>query len=119
VFERLWDRMERERADKASEKPADDGKPRGLDLLPQSYLITVEDKRGKVSMVPLHRALMGLPNVRDANLVSYANGVPIVSVQSLGELDYDQLVAAVSEAMARQCEIIPQENNKLYLRLAA
>jgi hypothetical protein len=120
VFERLWDRMERERANKGSEKPAAKSKePRGLDLLPQSYLITVEDRRGKVNMVPLHRALLSLPNVRDANLVSYANGVPIVSVQSQGELSYDELVAAVSEAMARECEIIPQDNNKLYLRLAA
>jgi len=117
VFERLWDRMERERNEKLAPSPAEE--KRGLDLLPQSYLITVEDRRGKVNMVPLHRALLSLPGVRDASLVSYANGVPIVSIQSEGEVDLEQLANAVSKAMARQCEVIPQDNNKLYLRLAS
>ena len=120
TFDRLWDRIERDRQEK-EEEPAPtalSGRP-GLDRLPQQYLMTVEDREGKVDLTPLHRALAGLPGADEISLVSYSNGVPVVSLRVEGELDLDQLSAAVSTAMDRECEVIPQDTGKLYLRMKA
>jgi hypothetical protein len=120
AFDRLWDRIERERM----ERQAEDGENaprvrRGLDLLPQQYLMTVEDREGSVDLVPLHRALLGVDGVEEVSLISYANGVPVISVRATGELDLDQLGQSVVVVMDRECEVIPQDNGKVYLRLRA
>ncbi len=120
TFDRLWDRIERERMEKQEETaPTALSGRRGLDRLPQQYLMTVEDREGKVDLTPLHRALAGLPGADEISLVSYSNGVPVVSLRVEGELDLDQLSAAVSTAMDRECEVIPQDTGKLYLRMKA
>ena len=120
AFDRLWDRIESEQESKDEEPPAEPAEERrGLDLLPQRYLITVEDREGSVDLVPLHRALIGVEGVEEVSLVSYANGVPVISLQVEGELDLKQLDSAVGKAMDRQCEVIPQDNGKLYLRMQA
>ena len=120
AFDRLWDRIESEQESKDEEPPAEPAEERrGLDLLPQRYLITVEDRDGSVDLVPLHRALMGVEGVVEISLVSYANGVPVISLQAEGELDLEQLDSVVGKAMDRQCEVIPQDNGKLYLRMQA
>ncbi len=118
TFERLWDRIEHEKLEKQSESAQEPGtERRGLDLLPHQYLMTVEDRESKVDLVPLHRALLGLVPVENIALVSFANGVPVISMRSEGELDLDQLGEAVSVAMDRQCEVISQDSGRLYLRL--
>ena len=120
AFDRLWDRIESEQESKDEELPAEPTEERrGLALLPQRYLITVEDREGSVDLVPLHRALMGMEGVEEVSLVSYANGVPVISLLAEGDLDLEQLDSAVGRAMDRQCEVIPQENGKLYLRMQA
>ena len=120
AFDRLWDRIESEQESKDEEPPAEPAEERrGLDLLPQRYLITVEDREGSVDLVPLHRALVGVEGVEEVSLVSYANGVAVISLQVEGELDLKQLDSAVGKAMDRQCEVIPQDNGKLYLRMQA
>lgn len=120
AFDRLWDRIESEQESKDEEPPAEPAEERrGLDLLPKRYLITVEDRDGSVDLVPLHRALMGVDGVEEISLVSYANGVPVISLQAEGELDLEQLDSVVGKAMDRQCEVIPQDNGKLYLRMQA
>lgn len=120
AFDRLWDRIESERETKPEDTaPESVEKRRGLALLPQQYLMTVEDQEGEVDLVPLHRALRGLEAVQEISLVSYANGVPVISLRTEGELDLVRLDDAVSEAMDRQCEVIPQDNGKLYLRMKA
>ncbi len=92
--------------DVPSAQPAPGEAPRrGLDLLPRTYRITVEDKRRGVDLVPLHRALLSLEGVRDMSLLSYTNGVAIVSVETAGPLDEEQLGATVSRAMARQAVV--------------
>jgi len=92
--------------DVPSAQPAPGEAPRrGLDLLPRTYRITVEDKRRGVDLVPLHRALLSLEGVRDMSLLSYTNGVAIVSVETAGPLDERQLGATVSRAMARQAVV--------------
>ena len=118
TFERLWDRIERERMEKEpAEAAGGTEQVRGLGLLPQQYLMTVEDRESRVDLVPLNRALLNAAVMDDVSLVSYANGVPVISVRVHGELDLDKLQKAVATAMDRDCEVIPQENNKLFLRL--
>ena len=120
AFDRLWDRIESEQEPEGGEPSGEPSKGRrGLDLLPQHYLITVEDRDGSVDLVPLHRALMSVEGVGEISLVSYANGVPVISLQAEGELDLEQLDSVVARAMDRQCEVIPQDNGKLYLRMRA
>ena len=118
VFDRLLDRIDIEKSATQEEKPSEpSSKASGLDLLPQQYLMTVEDREGNVDLVPLHRALLALASLEEANLVSYANGVPVVSLRVKGELDLEQLGSVVSTAMDRECEVIPQDNRRLYLRM--
>ncbi|MDZ4278348.1 MAG: hypothetical protein U1B78_04335 [Dehalococcoidia bacterium] len=118
-FERLWERIEHERLEKQQEAPDAAPKRRGLDALPQQYLVTVEDKEHEVDLVPLHRAFLNVAGMDEVSLVSFANGVPVISLRVEGELDFDRLSEAVGTTMGRQCEAIPQENNRLHLRLKA
>lgn len=118
TFERLWDRIERERMEKEPGEAVVQSEPlRGLDLLPQQYLMTVEDRESRVDLVPLHRALLSIAGMDDVSLVTYANGVPVISIRVHGELDLEKLQDAVAMGMDRECEVIPQENNKLFIRL--
>ena len=114
-FERLWDRLEQERLEK--QQPAEESEVRGLDLLPRQYLMTVEDRERAIDLVPLHRALQKVKGVQEVTLISFANGVPVVSVRTDRELDLEMLEGSVVTAMARQCEVIPQNNGKIFLRL--
>lgn len=117
-FERLWDRIEAERLDQQSEGLADgSAELRGLDLLPQQYLVTVEDRESAVALAPLHRALSAVADMDDVSLLSFANGVPVISIRIQGKLDLERLRKAVSVAMDRDCEMIPQDNGRLHLRL--
>ena len=120
AFDRLLERVDREKKERQAEaapKPAAERK--GLDLLPRQYLATVEDREGRVDLVPLHRAILGLSGIEDVSLVSYTNGVPVISLRVVGELDMEQLSTAIAMAMDRECELIPQENDKIYVRLKA
>ncbi len=114
-FERLWERLEQERIEK--QQPPEEAERRGLDLLPRQYLMTVEDRERAVDLIPLHRALQSLTGVQEVSLVSFANGVPVVALRTDRELDLDRMRASVEAAMDRQCEVIPQDNGRTYLRL--
>jgi hypothetical protein len=72
---------------------------------PRQYRITVEDKRRGVDLVPLHRAMQSIDNVKDMSLLSYNNGVAIVAVESIGAVDSEVLRAAVARAMSRETNI--------------
>ena len=72
------------------------------DRIPRQYRITVEDKRRGVDLVPLHRAMQGLDNVKDMSLLSYSNGVAMVLIESVGPLDPEVLRLAVGRAMSRE-----------------
>ena len=116
-FERLWERLEQERAEKQQPAATDQAEARGLDLLPRQYLMTVEDRERAVDLIPLHRALQALTGLQEVSLVSFANGVPVVSLRSDREVDLDKMRASVETAMDRECEVIPQDNGRVYLRL--
>jgi hypothetical protein len=119
TFERLWERIELERRERDPQSGEAGHDRKGLELLPQDYMMTVEDREGKVDLIPLHRALLGMVPVESISLLSFANGVPVISLRSEGELDLDRLGSAVGAAMDRQCEVIPQDNGRVYLRLRA
>lgn len=115
-FERLWERVERERLER-QQQVIEEPERRGLDLLPRHYLMTVEDRERRVDLVPLHRALQSLPGIEEVTLVSFANGVPVVAVRTDRDLDTDRLRTAVAAAMDRHCEVIRQDNGRVFLRL--
>lgn len=125
AFERVWSRLEAERLGKQGDVPPPpkealdpvDKVSSKLLNLPGQFLLTIEDRESRVDLVPLHRALIRLPGVEDVSLASFANGVPVIAVRVAGELDHEQLSKAVGMAMDRECEVIPHENGKLFLRL--
>ncbi len=118
-FERLWERMEHERVERQRQEAAGEPERRGLDLLPQLYLVTVEDRERRVDLVPLHRALLGVPGIEEITLVSFANGVPVVSLRAKHEIDLEQLRNAVQSTLKKDCELIPQDSGRVYLRLTS
>jgi hypothetical protein len=91
---------------------------RGLDLLPRTYRITVEDKRRGVDLVPLHRALLSMEGVKDMSLLSYNNGVAIVALETTGDLDTDGLGAFVSRAMSRAAKVEQHNEHTFVVKLA-
>lgn len=91
---------------------------RGLDLLPRTYRITVEDKRRGVDLVPLHRALLSMDGVRDMSLLSYNNGVAIVALETTGDLDSDELGKFVSRAMSRPARVEQHNEHTFVVKLA-
>lgn len=91
---------------------------RGLDLLPRTYRVTVEDKRRGVDLVPLHRAMLGIDGVRDMSLLSYNNGVAIVALETTAELDPELLRGSVSRAMARDARVEVHNENTMVVKLS-
>ncbi len=119
-FEGVWERLERERKERSDGDIEDLGEVRGLEHLPQTYRITVEDRDGTpVDLVPIHRALLTFAPADSISLVNFAGGVPIVSIRMEGELDLERLAATIGAATARYCEVIPQDKGKLFLRLSS
>lgn len=90
---------------------------RGFDLLPRNYRITVEDKRGGVDLVPLHRAMLSMDGVRDMSLLSYNNGVAIVALETTDELDPELLRSAVSRAMSCEARVEVHNENTMVVKL--
>lgn len=97
-------------------------RPAALDLLPQSYTITVEDRReddrrSRVDLAPLHRALMEMKGVRDLRLVSYAHGVATIALEVQGEIDASELQSAIAEAMQRECIVVARDSQRIHVRM--
>ncbi|HET6614339.1 MAG TPA: hypothetical protein VFH62_00510 [Dehalococcoidia bacterium] len=91
---------------------------RGLDLLPRTYRITVEDKRRGVDLVPLHRALLSMDGVKDMSLLSYNNGVAIVALETTNDLIPDDLGHVVSRAMSRGAKVEQHNEHTFVVKLA-
>jgi len=91
---------------------------RGLDLLPRTYRVTVEDKRRGVDLVPLHRALLSMDGVRDMSLLSYNNGVAIVALDMTADLDADDLGKFVARAMSRAARVEQHNEHTFVVKLA-
>jgi hypothetical protein len=91
---------------------------RGLDLLPRTYRITVEDKRRGVDLVPLHRALLSMDGVKDMSLLSYNNGVAIVALETTNDIVPDVLAQFVSRAMSREARVEVHNETTMVVKLA-
>jgi hypothetical protein len=91
---------------------------RGLDLLPRTYRITVEDKRRGVDLVPLHRALLSMDGVKDMSLLSYNNGVAIVALETVNDIESDVLGQFVSRAMSRDAKVEVHNEHTMVVKLA-
>jgi translation initiation factor 2 gamma subunit (eIF-2gamma) len=111
--------MEHERGERQRQEAAGEPERRGLELLPQLYLVTVEDRERRVDLVPLHRALQAVAGIDEITLVSFANGIPVVSLRARHEIDMEQLRNAVQSTLKKDCELIPQDNGRVYLRLTS
>jgi hypothetical protein len=90
---------------------------RGFDLLPRNYRITVEDRRGGVDLVPLHRAMLGIEGVRDMSLLSYNNGVAIVALETTDELDPEAMRLSVVRAMQCDARVEVHNENTMVVKL--
>ena len=118
-FERVWERLNQEREERSEEGAESTAGPRGLGNLPTVYRMTIEDRDGTpVDLVALHRALMAFAPADDISLTGYAKGTATVGLRTEGDLDLDRLASVIGTAMARQCEVIPQDQGKLFLRLS-
>ncbi len=89
-----------------------------IELLPRTYRITVEDKRRSVDLVPLHRSLRAMDGVRDMSLLSYNNGIAIVSLESVREIDPKDLEESVSHAMSRGARVEVHNEHTMVVKLA-
>jgi translation initiation factor 2 gamma subunit (eIF-2gamma) len=79
----------------------------------------VEDREHRVDLVPLHRALQAVEGIDEITLVSFANGVPVVSLRAKHEIDLEQLRTAVESTLRKSCEVIPQDTGRVFLRLTS
>ena len=127
-FQRVWQRLESERKEPHAPRAEQDdlskpsgasepSEPRSLNLLPKEYLMTIEDRDVRVDLTTLQRGLLALAPMENIKLVTYAKGVPVISLRIDGELDVERLSEAVGNATGRLCEVIPQDGTKLFLRL--
>jgi hypothetical protein len=90
---------------------------RGLELLPRTYRITVEDKRRGVDLVPLHRAMLGIDGVRDMSLLSYSNGTAIVALETEDALEPEDVRLSMQNAMQRDARIEVHNENTMVVKL--
>jgi hypothetical protein len=70
-----------------------------------------------VDLVPLHRALLGMDGVRDMSLLSYNNGIAIVSLETVQDLPPVDLEGAVSRAMARPARVGVHNEHTMVVKL--
>lgn len=118
-FDRVWERLNREREERSEEDAESTPEPRGIGGLLKEYRMTIEDRDGTpVDLVALHRALMAFAAADDISLLGYANGTAVVGLRTKGDLDLDRLASVIGTAATRQCEVIPQDQGKLFLRLS-
>jgi hypothetical protein len=90
---------------------------RGLDLLPRTYRITVEDKRRGVDLVPLHRAMLGIEGARDMSLLNYTNGTAIVALETEDVLDPESVRLAMQNAMKRDASVEVHNESTMVVKL--
>jgi hypothetical protein len=84
---------------------------------PYAYKVTIEDRKGPVELLPLHRALTAIPSVRNVFLLNYVNGVASLSLETMEELQPPDLENAVKKVMKRSCSVVPHESNVILIQV--
>jgi len=59
-----------------------------------------------------------MDGVRDMSLLSYSNGVAIVSLDTVDQLDPDALCSAISRAMSRPARVEVHNESTMVVKLA-
>ena len=84
---------------------------------PYAYRVTIEDRKGPVELVMLHRALTSRPSVRNLSLLNYVSGVASLSLESTDEIEPPELENAVKKIMKRSCSVVPHESNVILIQV--
>jgi hypothetical protein len=82
-----------------------------------SYRVTVEDRKGPVDLIQLHRALGTVQSVRNLSLLNYVGGVASLSLETMEEVQPAELENAVKKVMKRDCSVVPHESNVMLLQM--
>jgi len=84
---------------------------------PYGYRVTIEDRKGPVELMQLHRALTGIESVRNVSLLNYVNGVASLSIEATDEVQPQELENAVKKTMKRSCSVVPHESNVILIQV--
>ena len=79
---------------------------------------TIPVKRRPQNRVPLHRSLLAMEGVRDMSLLSYNNGIAIVALETMSDIDPQVLESIVSRAMSRPARVEQHNEYTLVVKLA-
>ncbi len=82
-----------------------------------AYKVTIEDRKGPVELVQLHRALGTIASVRNQSLLNYAGGVASLQLETMDEIQPSDLEAAVKKAMRRECSVVRHESNVMLVQI--
>ena len=84
---------------------------------PFAYRVTIEDRKGPVELMQLHRAFTGITSVRNVSLLNYVNGIASLSIEASDEIDPLELENAVKKTMKRTCSVVPHESNVILIQV--
>ncbi len=82
-----------------------------------AYRVTIEDRQGPVQLVQLHRALAGLPAVRNLLLLNYVGGVASLSLEAMEEIQPSELENVVKKVLKRNCSVVLHESNVMLVQM--
>ena len=84
---------------------------------PYAYKVTIEDRKGPIELLQLHRALASIPSVRNLSLLNYVNGVASLSLETMDEIQPPELENAVKKVMKRSCSVVLHESNVILIQV--
>ena len=114
-----WEETETQWTPPAPSRPA----PKPVTLVPDdtpapyTYRITIEDRKNSVELLQIHRALAGIPSVRNVSLLNYVNGIASLSVDTMEEMQTSELESALKKIMKRSCSVVPHESNVILVQV--
>ena len=79
--------------------------------------MTIEDRKGPIELMQLHRSLTSIPSVRNVSLLNYVNGVASLSLEATDEVQPSELENAVKKTMKRSCSVVPHESNVILIQV--
>ena len=97
--------------------------PKPVTLVPDdtpalyAYKVTIEDRKGPIELLQLHRALTSIPSVRNLSLLNYVNGVASLSLETMDEIQPLELENAIKKVMKRSCSVVPHESNVILIQV--
>ena len=84
---------------------------------PYVYKLTIEDRKGPVELIQVHRALGTIRSVRNLSLLNYVGGIASLQLETMEEIQPSELENAVKKAMKRNCSVVTHESNVMLMQL--